>query len=164
MSSYLCVIGSAIIKNLELLTTNLPLVIRRFRKKSLKLVGLEYLTTSKPEAICLVAEEANRAVGFTWGYKEQASQKLDRHLEAPGLHKRISDIFFYMDEVAVMPAWQGKGIGKKLVEAICREQKQERILLRTLDGCPMFHIIKNMGGEIVQHISKGRVIMVLYIK
>lgn len=113
----------------------------------------------KPEAICLVAEINNRVIGFTWGYKVFSGYKLDVHLDAPDLHNKLDGEYFYLDEVAVIPGYQKKGIGRKLVTQIFDAQAHRNVLLRTKLEGPMFKLIIKMGGETIQHISRDRVIM-----
>ena len=123
-----------------------------------------YHEMSKPEALCLIAKVQNKLVGFAWGYKIQISPDIDEHLDAPGVHKIVKGEFFYLDEVAVIPEYQFKGIGKRLTKEIFSFQKHKIILLRTLADSPMFRLVKNIGGRVLLNISKNRVIMSLEIE
>lgn len=118
-----------------------------------------YREMKKPDPVCVVAQEKNVIVGFAWGYNVSASPDLDQHLDAPGVHTLLQGDFFYLDECALTPPYQGKGIGKILVDNIFHEQKQKQILLRTMNHSRMFNVIKQKGGSVIQHISRDRVIM-----
>ena len=67
--------------------------------------------------------------------------------------------FFYLDETAVMPSHQGRGVGRALLQGIFQERK--RVLLRTLNNSSMCSLAKKFGGEIVQYIDRERVIMTI---
>ncbi len=126
-----------------------------------KVVSDFYREMRKPNPICVVAQSDKEIVGFAWGYEVSASADLDHHLDAPGLHRSLHGDFFYLDECALMPSHQGKGIGKSLVKQVFSEQQQGSVLLRTMDNSRMCNLTKNMGGKIVQYISRSRVIMQL---
>lgn len=114
---------------------------------------------TKHGAICIVAKLDEKIIGFTWGYNVQSNLELDSHLDAPDLHQRHRGEYFYLDEVAVVPDYQKKGIGKKLVTRIIGRQAHEQILLRTKEEGPMFNLVIKMGGQVIQRISRDRVIM-----
>ncbi len=120
-----------------------------------------YKEMSKPEALCMVAEKENDVVGFAWGYKICITSETDTYLDAPNVHKLVAGEVFYLDEVAVLPEYQGMGIGKSIVKEIFSAQKHKTILLRTLADSPMFYLTKKMGGKVILNISRGRVIMLL---
>lgn len=118
-----------------------------------------YREMRRPEPVCVVAQLGGRVIGFAWGYLVSANSDLDVHLDVPGLHQSLRGDFFYGDECALAPSHQGKGIGKLLVSRLFSEQQQKQVLLRTMDGSRMCNLIKHMGGETIQHTSRGRVIM-----
>ncbi len=120
-----------------------------------------YREMAKPNALCLAIMKEGKIICFAWGYERTIDQKIDDALEAPGLHQLLSGTYFYLDEVGVLPEYQGKGIGTKMTAWICRAQKQKKILLRTKKDSPMFHIVRKMGGRTILKISKSRVIMIL---
>ena len=124
-----------------------------------KVVSDFYREMQKPEAICIVVEEGVYVVGFAWGYRVTANPELNEQLDAPGLSDLIKDDFFYLDECALEPAFQGVGIGRMLIRRILEEKLQKRVLLRTLNDSPMYSLAKRFGCETVQRISRGRVIM-----
>jgi ribosomal protein S18 acetylase RimI-like enzyme len=95
-----------------------------------------YREMMKPEALCLTAKEGDRVVGFIWGYRIVADEHVDDYLEASGLSRLVSGEFFYLDDAAVIPEYQRKGIGKELVARMLRAQPQKNILGRTLDQFP----------------------------
>jgi len=113
----------------------------------------------KTGAICLVAYEDSSLVGFAWGYQVVVDQKLAQHLEAPSLERSVSGCAFYLDETAVLPKYQKRGIGTELVHRIFVARSEPTLLLRTLRGSPMHHLVEEMGGRIVFGISRGRVMM-----
>jgi len=110
-------------------------------------------------AACVVAEEDEVIIGFAWGYQVTSSPELSEKLEAPDLHEKIAGDYFYLDECAITPDHQGRGIGNKLVRYIIGEQSHDRILLRTKAGHRMHSIITHLDGEVVMDISEDRVIM-----
>ncbi|MFA5746857.1 MAG: GNAT family N-acetyltransferase [Candidatus Paceibacterota bacterium] len=116
---------------------------------------------AKPGSVCLAAFEGKEIIGFAWGYEMEADEQIDAHLEAPGLHSLTSGTYFYLDETAVIPDRQGRGVGKKLIGRISSGRRQNRMLLRTMAGSRMFCIIKKMGGSPILDISRGRTIMTL---
>lgn len=113
----------------------------------------------KPEALCLVAEEGRQVVGFLWGYRLIADHAIDAYLDAPGLSGLINGPYFYIDDVAVDPERQGRGIGKRLVERVLEEKRTENVLARTLSGSRMHHILAEFGGRTVLGITRNRVIV-----
>jgi len=126
-----------------------------------KVVSDFYREMKKPDPICVTVQSDGKVIGFAWGYRVFADSDINGHLDAPNLHELLRDDFFYLDECALAPAYQGRGIGKLLVNYTFREQQQKQILLRTMNNSRMYNLIKHMGGEIIQHISHGRVIMKL---
>lgn len=120
-----------------------------------------YQEILRPDSLCLVAKEEEKVVGFTWGYQITIHPQIDGHLEAPGLHELVSGEFFYLDEVAVLPTHQRKGIGKKLIQFIFATQPHPKIILRTLDDSQMSRLINCLGGKTIMPISRDRVIMSL---
>lgn len=116
---------------------------------------------AKPKSLCLVAVSGTEIVGFAWGYEIIVDPETDRYLEAPGLHQIASGAYFYLDEAAILPPYQGQGIGSKIIRRIFAEQEQNSILLRTLKNSRMFRIIQKMDGRPTLSISRDRVIMTL---
>ncbi|MCR4260829.1 MAG: GNAT family N-acetyltransferase [Candidatus Colwellbacteria bacterium] len=122
-----------------------------------KVISDYYREMMKMGSLCIIAGEGDVPFGFAWGYKVTTSPELDQALDAPGLHTIIEGNFFYLDECAVIPSHQGKGIGKLLMHRVVLARP--RVLLRTMDGSKMYRLVLHMGGKMVQHISRGRVIM-----
>jgi len=120
-----------------------------------------YKEVLKPNAICVLARCDEGIVGFAWGYQMEMNDEASSHLEAPHIHERLHGTYFYVDEVAVLLPYRGKGVGKNLVETLIEDQQRGRILLRTLHESPMEKLVCGMGGTIVQSISEGRVIMAM---
>lgn len=118
---------------------------------------------SKPGSVCIITQDCQKIVGFAWGYTLLSDVHLDQHLDAPGVHHALSGEYFYLDEVGLIPEYQKKGLGTKMVEKIVRAQKHDRVILRTKDGGSMFKIVTHMGGGTIQKISKGRVIMSIFL-
>ncbi len=113
---------------------------------------------SNQGSVCVVAEEKSEVVGFAWGYNLTISKESSRKLNSPNLHTLVSGNILYLDEVAVVPAYQGKGVGKKLMEAIT-PTGDKVALLRTLEQSPMQHLALNLGWRKIVSISEGRIIM-----
>lgn len=126
-----------------------------------KVISDFYHEMKKPDSVCVVATEESKIIGFAWGYRVTSGVKLDKYLDAPGLHKKAKGDFFYLDECALTPNQQGKGIGKSLTKQIFREQHQEQVILRTKAGSRMHTLVGHLGGEVIQHISRERVVMKL---
>ncbi len=126
-----------------------------------KIISDFYGEMSRAGAVCFIARAEGALVGFAWGYEMDVLPETDVHLEAPGLYRLLRGQFFYLDEVAVLPALQGRGIGKDLVRNIVLSQDQPNIILRTLYGSQMFHLARHMRGETILHISRQRVIMTI---
>ncbi|MBI5152847.1 MAG: GNAT family N-acetyltransferase [Parcubacteria group bacterium] len=119
-----------------------------------KIISDFYREMKKTNPICIVAQSDEKTIGFAWGYQVFANPDLDEHLDAPDLHKSLHGDFFYLDECAIAPAFQKKGIGKLLVGHIFREQQQGQILLRTKDNSQMCNLIKNMGGNSSAYLTR----------
>ncbi len=124
-----------------------------------------YQEMSKPGAVCVIMQARYNVFAFAWGYEVKSNKSLDKYLEAPDLHKLVKGNFLYLDECAVVPKHQNKGCGKKLVKAFLQKAKksEKSVLLRTMKGEAMHRIITGLGGEIVQDISRGRIIMKIVV-
>lgn len=116
---------------------------------------------NKTDALCIVAMEQESVIGFAWGYRVSVDHTLDEHLDAPDVHRLLHGDFFYLDECALVPEYQGKGIGTVLVEQIFFQQPFKHVLLRTMRDSRMFSIVRHKGGNVVLSITRGRVIMTL---
>lgn len=125
-----------------------------------KVVSDFYHEMRKPDPVCVVLRD-EVIIGFAWGYTVQIDRDLGVHLEAPGLHERIDGTFFYLDECAIAPPYQMRGLGKMLIQRIHQEQRVGRMLLRTLNNSRMCTLVTHIGGAIVQNISRERVVMTL---
>ncbi len=128
-----------------------------------KIINDFYQEMNKPLSVCIVALIGKDVIGFAWGYQVNVNLELEVNLEAPGLHRLLCEpvSYFYLDECAVLPTYQGRGLGKLLVKNILRQQALSRVILRTMDDSRMCDLIKKMGGKIVQNVSRNRVIMQL---
>lgn len=120
-----------------------------------------YREMKRKGSLCVAVKERQNIVGFAWGYEVFVDTKLEQHLDAPNLTNLIQGKFFYLDECAISPNHQERGLGKMLVDYIFEQQKEEKILLRTLEDSRMFRLITNRGGTTVLRISRDRVIMTL---
>ena len=115
----------------------------------------------KSKAVCLVAYDQSEIVGFTWGYCVIVTKDLGEHLDAPDLEKLVCGDMFYLDEVAVLPEYQGQGVGTSLLHSLFAQQNQTHVLLRTLEGRTMHQLALKMGGNVLCSISKQRVMMTI---
>lgn len=120
-----------------------------------------YREMEKPESLCLVAQDDDRVIGFIWGYKIVVDEHLDDYLESPGLSRLIGGTFFYLDDAAVVPEYQCRGVGKTLVKEMLRIQPEKNVLGRTLAGSRMFRILTDLHGKTVLGITRNRVIMTI---
>jgi GNAT superfamily N-acetyltransferase len=118
-----------------------------------------YHEMTKSDSICVIARSGGHVIGFAWGYAVLSGPDLDMHLDAPGLHESLCGRYFYLDECAVAPDFQGKGIGKTLLREILDRRTEDRVILRTKDRSPMFYLTEKEGGRTIRHISDERVIM-----
>ncbi|MEI6191069.1 MAG: GNAT family N-acetyltransferase [bacterium] len=113
-------------------------------------------------AVCYLAQEQKKIVGFTWGYNIYVDEKIDVYLDSPGLYDIIGpQKYLYIDEVAVLPEFQNKGIGKSLVTSMCGDNNSLPVLLRTKDNSPAHKMFLGLGGKVVLNISRERVIMII---
>jgi ribosomal protein S18 acetylase RimI-like enzyme len=127
-----------------------------------KVISDFYREMKKPEALCLVAKnDDGKVVGFIWGYKIVVGDHIDDYLEAPGLSRLVSGEFFYLDDAAVLPEYQRKGIGKNLIAHMLQMRPRKNILARTLDQSQMFRILTDFNGKTVLRITRNRVIMAI---
>lgn len=126
-----------------------------------KILSDFYREMSKPNSLCLVAMLGGEVIGFTWGYQISIDKAIDDYLEAPGLHQLVAGNFFYLDEVAVLPQYQGRGIGRNLINQLFENQPFQKIILRTLKDSQMSNLVNSMQGETVLQISRDRIIMSL---
>jgi GNAT superfamily N-acetyltransferase len=120
-----------------------------------------YHEMMKPKSLCLVAKDGEKIVGFIWGYRIAVDEHIDDYLESPGLSRLISGEFFYLDDAAVIPEYQFRGIGKRLVACMLQTQPRKNILGRTLDQSRMFRILTDFNGKTVLRITRDRVIMAI---
>ncbi len=118
-----------------------------------------YHEMTKPDPICVIARSEKRVIGFAWGYAVFSGPDLDMHLDAPGLCESLRGRCFYLDECAVDPDFQRKGVGKTLLRDMLGKQNEDSVILRTKNRSPMFHLTEKEGGKTIWHISDERVIM-----
>ena len=139
-----------------------------------KIVLTEYWTTSQiitdfyremslPGSVCYLAKnDQGEIVGTTWAYEMMSGVETDMILEAPGLFKLLgAKRYFYLDEIAVLKHFRGKGVGKDLYSALCNQATTGRILLRTKRGSSAYRMVLKSGGRVRLNISGGRVIMTI---
>lgn len=118
-----------------------------------------YKEMSKPEAVCLVAIQMGCVAGFAWGYQLKINREVCQKLGAEHLlHRHAFDEVFYIDEVAVHPDYQSRGIGKSLTTMIIEGQALPK-LLRTKAGSKMQDISLSLGGKIITDASDDRVMI-----
>lgn len=127
-----------------------------------KVISDLYQENSNEGSICLGALWRYQIVGFAWGYQIETDLETLEKIDAPNLLNVIPfGVYFYLDECAVLPQFQGLGAGKKLVEYIVKKQPHDKIILRTLKDSPMHHLIQKRGGKELLLISENRLIMSL---
>lgn len=123
-----------------------------------KIITDYYAENSKDGALCLVAESEGKIIGFVWGYAVQTNVEFANKIEAPALTVDNHKVF-YLDECAVLPEFQRRGVGKALVVEILKNQQFDVMILRTLEGSQMQSLVESLGGEVILSISNNRVIM-----
>ncbi len=118
-----------------------------------------FLHMRRPSAVLLVAIEQEEIVGFSWAYGYDCGEQFVSTLDAMDSGSKIAQQGTYLDECAIDPRYQGRGIGSKLFTAMCDIVRTD-ILMRTMrDNSPMFRIASELGFEVIEEISRGRVIM-----
>ncbi len=123
-----------------------------------RVLGDFYREMGKRDAVCVVAREGEKSVGFAWRYKLEMGKSTDTYLEAPGLHTLREGWFPYLDEVAVSLPYRQRGIGELLVQTIKRSGNGQPLLLRTKNNSPMSRLVEKMCGSILLSISQERII------
>ncbi len=120
-----------------------------------------YTDMSKNDSISLIALKSDDVTGFAWGFQIEINNELEALIDAKGLGRIVQGQFFYLAECAVLPDKQNKGMGRRILDRLFKIQKYDQVLLRTLQGSVMQHLIEKMGGRIIQNITQNRVIMVI---
>lgn len=115
---------------------------------------------SKQGAIGLIGSLEGTDYAVSWGYQHTVTEDTDRHLDAPGVSSKLWGSYFYLDEIAVAPCAQGKGLGSAIMNVMVRINSRQRMLLRTKHGSRMHRIAERAGGKIIAYISRERIIMV----
>ena len=121
---------------------------------------------AQPDALCLVATESQKVVGFARGHSVFPSihrgnvAEIEKQLNAPGLFGHPCDCaqYIYLAECAVRPDRQRDGIGKQLVREF-HKQSGMTMLVRTLENSQMARLLEKLGGKVMQRISRGRIIV-----
>jgi GNAT superfamily N-acetyltransferase len=129
-----------------------------------KIITDFYTEMCKAGAICVIAQSENHVIGFAWGYGLLLTEEKAVELEAPALSKLLSGEFFYLDECAVVPSAQGRGIGSRMIlylQNLLPMGIGARMLLRTKENSWMYRLIAKRGGTIVCRISRDRVMMLV---
>ncbi|MBI5652650.1 MAG: GNAT family N-acetyltransferase [Chloroflexi bacterium] len=92
--------------------------------------------SSKPGFQCLIARDtaSEKIIGMAYGYAGHSDDwwfvQIARVLASPNDLRWLDDCF-HLAELAVVPEWQGQGIGGTLHDALLREVTQCRALLST---------------------------------
>ncbi|MGY4967449.1 GNAT family N-acetyltransferase [Streptomyces sp. 900105245] len=88
-------------------------------------------------ARCFGVSISGKLVGFCYGMKCEErdfwTQCLHRHLTCQRKDKWLSESLI-VAEVHVLPPYQGRGIGGKLLSALCRESPYPRSVLTVAEG------------------------------
>lgn len=83
---------------------------------------------------CLVAEEDGRVLGFAYGFTDKPGQwwheQVAPTMKEAGLSRWLEDAFV-LNELAVVPEAQGRGVGSRLHDAILDGLPRRRALLST---------------------------------
>ena len=117
-----------------------------------------YCEMRRDGAICHILLEEASVIGFAWGYAV-IGDVFCEELSLTDTGNVLSGKFFYLDEIAITPSRQHRGFGGEMLTII--KKAHPRILLRTLNNSPMFHLITREGGIQRYSVSGNRVIMTL---
>lgn len=97
----------------------------------------ERRTRGSCDLTALGAFEGGLLVGFTYGIAAEKPYAW-RHsvlarLEEVG-HRSWTEDVFYLCELHVLPAFQGRGLGTRLLTGLCARASERRVILTTPDG------------------------------
>ena len=111
-------------------------------------IVLRHLTN--PGARALAATTADgRMVGFVYGQPNDRghwwSSVVEPYLRQQGLDAWLNDSFV-ITELHVLPAFQGRGVGRRLITEITDTATEPRSILSAIDGeSPARHLYRSLG-------------------
>jgi GNAT superfamily N-acetyltransferase len=101
-----------------------------------------------------VAREENDVVGFAYGYTGRRGQPWTDHIVSvvsPTLAAEWLGGHFEFVELAVVPGWQGRGVGGALHDRLLADLPHERALLATWrEEYPAWHLYRARGWELLE--------------
>lgn len=128
---------------------------------------------SKPNATGLIEvrledirQTMEGILAFAWAYSVTGPQLAEEKYRLPEMQQKLQDLLkrggikdetFYISEVGVDPAEQGKGIGKKLTTSLANEGKRRfrNVVLRTNEESPMRRIAESLGMKPIIGLNSG---------
>lgn len=121
-----------------------------------------YSELAKVGAECLLSYADEGVCGFAWGYEIDIDEVFARHIEAQHLYHAYPDRnCFYVSEVGVLRNYRKQGVGRRLFDGLIEPNLHRLIVLRTLEGSPMFKLVTSEGFKVAERLNDGRVIMAL---
>jgi len=91
----------------------------------------------QPGVIALGAMAEGRLIGFGYGMPNQRehwwSTVIEPYLEAGGHGDWLDDVFA-VTELHVLPAFQGRGVGSRLIRTLCEQSGRRRSILSAIDA------------------------------
>jgi ribosomal protein S18 acetylase RimI-like enzyme len=103
----------------------------------------------QPGAVAFGAFAGDRLVGFGYGMPNDRGQwwstVIEPYLERAGNAHWLDDSFS-VTELHVLPAYQGLGIGRRLITTLCADVAQPRSILSAIDHeTPARHLYRSLG-------------------
>jgi ribosomal protein S18 acetylase RimI-like enzyme len=106
-----------------------------------------------PDFRAIVVEYGGQLVAFCYGFHGVPGQwwhdvvrrALDGALGEERSHEWLADPF-EIAEVHVLPAYQGRGVGRRMVTALCADRPEHTVVLSTFDQkSPARHLYRSLG-------------------
>jgi ribosomal protein S18 acetylase RimI-like enzyme len=106
-----------------------------------------------PDFKCLLAEEDDRVVAFTYGFHGEQGQRwhdVVYRAVAERSGRRSAEVWLgdviELAEIHVRPGYQGKGLGRRLIRGLCEGRSERTIALSTHDAdTAARHVYRSMG-------------------
>jgi len=102
-----------------------------------------------PGLRAVVATNEDGVIAFTYGYAGASGQwwhdAVASALSTDENHRYLADAF-ELAEIHVLPAWQGQGIGRRLIRTLCAGVAQSTVVLSAIDDeTPARSLYRSLG-------------------